>query len=286
MSDYAILNGKLVREKDISISPNNRSFRYGDGCFETMKWIEGNLILENLHFRRFFSSLQILKFEVPAAVTATDLLAQIRLMVVENHHNHFARVRLTAYRGDGNLYENDGNRLNYLIQSFPGNPTSNVFNEKGFTLDFYYDAKKAIDLFSAVKSNNYLGYSMAAGWAKEKGLDDCIICNAYNRIADATIANVFIVQDGVIKTVPDIEGCVGGLMKEYLINCFVKEGISYKEEPLTPHDILNASEVFLTNANYGIRWVEKIQNSRYTNKVSSSLHQSFIVPLFKVSTFV
>ena len=285
MADFAILNGTLVKENEVFISPNNRSFRYGDGCFETMKLIEGNLILKALHLTRFFSSLSILKFNVSSSVTAKSLLTQIQQLTAKNDHANFARLRLTAFRGDGNLYENDGNNLNYFIQSFPGNPTSNVFNENGFTLDFFHDFKKSIDLFSAIKSNNYLGYSMAAGWAKEKGLDDCIICNAFNQVADATIANIFIVQDGVIKTVPNSEGCVDGIMKKYLLSCMLEEGVSYKEQPLTHEDILSASEVFLTNANYGIRWVEKIQNSTYTNLFSSSLYRRFVAPLFRTSTF-
>jgi len=285
MADFTILNGELVKENEIFISPNNRSFRYGDGCFETMKWIEGKLILEELHFKRLFLSLHILKFTISSSVTAESLLAQIQQLVAENGHAYVARIRLTAFKGNGNLYENDGNNLNYIIQSFPGNPASNVFNEIGFTLDFYHDSKKSVDLFSAIKSNNYLGYSMAAGWAKEVGLDDCIICNAFNQVADATIANIFIVQDGVIKTVPNSEGCVDGIMKKYLLSCMLEEGVSYKEQPLTHEDILSASEVFLTNANYGIRWVEKIQNSTYTNLFSSSLYRRFVAPLFRTSTF-
>ena len=140
MAKFAILNGTLVKENEVFISPNNRSFRYGDGCFETMKWIKGKLILEELHFRRLFSSLSILKFIVPSGVTHTSLLRQIQQLAKENGHHDFARLRLTTFRGNGNLYENDGNDLNYLIQSFPGNPVSNVFNEKGFSLDFYNDA--------------------------------------------------------------------------------------------------------------------------------------------------
>jgi branched-chain amino acid aminotransferase len=42
------------------ISFDNRSFRYGDGCFETMKMMNGDIALSHYHFERLFSSLYLL----------------------------------------------------------------------------------------------------------------------------------------------------------------------------------------------------------------------------------
>jgi len=280
MSTYANWNGKIVLDDEIKISPNNRSFRYGDGCFETIKVINGRTLLADLHFQRLFTSLAILRFTFPASLTANSLHAQILELVAANSEQKLSRIRLVVYRGGGGLYENEGNAVNYIIQSFRGDPTTNTLNQKGLILGFYEDSKKSPDLFSSIKSNNYLGYSMGAMWAKEKGYDDCIICNAFDRVADATIANIFIVQNGVIKTPLTTEGCINGVMRAYLLASMSKEGVPYLEQQLTPKDVLDASEVFLTNANYGIRWVQKVGNTNYSNSISSILYNNFIHPLF------
>jgi branched-chain amino acid aminotransferase len=68
------------------------------------------------------------------------------------------------------------------------------------------------------------------------------------------------------------------------MNCFATEGIPFFEAEITHEELLNASEVFLTNAIYGVRWVKKVANSNYNNATSSFLYQKFIVPLFGTAT--
>ncbi len=63
---------------------------------------------------------------------------------------------------------------------------------------------------------------MGALWAKENKLDDAVIFNNYNRVADATIANIFLVKNNIITTPSLNEGCVAGVMRKYLLHCFQK----------------------------------------------------------------
>jgi branched-chain amino acid aminotransferase len=285
MSLFSNWNGKIVEEEKIGISASNRSFRYGDGCFETMKVINGNLLLSDLHFQRLFSSLETLQFIIPAFFTAAYLNAQIEELIKVNGHHALARVRLVTYRGEGGLYDLEDKNVNFIIQSGVGKKDSNYFNETGFSIGIFTDGRITADLFSSIKSNNYLRYAMAAMRAKGNALDDCILINAFNRVADSTIANVFIVTNGIIKTPSLTEGCISGVMRKYLMNCFKKESLPFSETEISTEELLNASEVFLTNATYGIRWVKKVGDSNYNNSTSSFLHKKFIAPLFSTSTF-
>jgi branched-chain amino acid aminotransferase len=250
-----------------------------------MKVINETVLLAELHFDRLFSSLETLHFTVPEFFTATYLNTAIKELVTKNGHTSLARVRLVVYRGDGGLYDVENNNVNFIIQSWPGKDASNYFNELGLVTDFFTDVRITADLFSAIKSNNYLRYAMAAIHAGKHGLDDCMLVNAFNRVADATIANVFIVTDGIIKTPALSEGSVNGVMRKHLLECFKKEAIPFAETKISAEELLNASEVFLTNAIFGIRWVEKVGNSNYHNSTSSLLHKKFIQPLFSPATF-
>jgi branched-chain amino acid aminotransferase len=285
MSLFSNWNGKIVKNDEICISPDNRSFKYGDGCFETIKIIDGNILLSEFHFQRLFSSLKTLKFVIPGFFTADYLQEQISTLVKINQHEKLSRVRLVVYRGNGGLYEFADRMVKFVIQSSPGNVASNSFNDTGFKINIFNDAKKATDSFSSIKSNNYLGYAMGAIWAKEQSLDDCILTNAFDRIADATIANVFSVNNGIIKTPLLTEGCVNGVMRRYLLTCLHKEGFRFEETKISSEELVTASEIFLTNATYGIRWVRNMANMSYDNSLSSLLHKKFVAPLFKSSTF-
>ncbi len=270
-------NGKIVEEDKISIPPNNRSFRYGDGCFETMKVINGKIILPELHFNRLFSSLEKLFFQIPSNFSPNYLTDHVRQLTLANN-NTIARVRLTIYR-DGDNWQHAFPEPSFIIQSFKLEEESNCLNEQGLKVGLYLDAKKTVDQFSMIKSNNYQPYVLGALWAKRNGLDDAIINNCFNRVADSTIANVFILSDGVIKTPAISEGCIDGTMRKYLLQCFKKEGIPFFETSIESDEILNASEVFFTNAITGVRWVEQLNASHYANRMSSYLYNNFIVPL-------
>lgn len=282
MSLFSNWNGKVVKNDQICISPDNRSFKYGDGCFETIKIIDGKILLGDLHFQRLFSSLQTLKFAIPDFFTADYLSDQINTVVKINQHEKIARIRLVVYRGEGGLYDLENNNPNFVIQSWPGSTVSNYFNKTGLRIDIFNKAKKTADDFSSIKSNNYLGYAMGALFAQENGLDDCILTNALNRIADATIANVFIVNNGIIKTPPLTEGCVNGVMRRYLLSCLHKNSFPYQEVEIGREELMEASEIFLTNANYGIRWVSTMADKNYDKVLSSQLHKKFIEPLFSL----
>ena len=280
---YLNQNGKIIKEANAIISPNNRSFRYGDGCFETMKLMDNTILLANYHFERLFASLQLLQFDVPNYLTADYLQHQIVEVAKKNYHNKLARVRLTVYRGDGGLYDPENHFPNYLIQTWDLNPANNLLNENGLVVDVFTDAIKVCDTYSHVKSNNYLCYAMAALWAKKNHLNDAILLNPYNRLADATIANIFIITNGIIKTPSLSEGCVNGVMRRYLLTQMHVENIPVEETKISVEELLQANEIFLTNGIYGIRWIKQINNINYTNTASSLLYKQFIKPLLQQS---
>jgi aminodeoxychorismate lyase len=273
---FLIHDGKMRKSGIPLISPDNRSFRYGDGFFETMKMVNGKIILEELHFERLFTSLGLLRFKRPANFTPAFLREQITELTAKNKHTALARIRLTIFRGEGGLYEVEDHSPHYLIQTWQLDPVIHNLNENGMVLGIYKDARKTCDGFSHVKSNNYLAYTMAALWAKEQKLNDALLLNPFNRIADATIANVFIVKDGLIKTPALSEGCVSGVMRRHLLQSVRKENMPVEETQLEIEDLMQASEIFLTNAIYGIKWVKQVGESEYTNQLSALLQKNIV----------
>lgn len=275
-----IFNGVLMDAEKPVITADNRSFRYGDGCFETMKAVNGKIIHANEHFERFFASLELLQFDKPNYLTAAYLTEHITKLLLQNGHTKCARIRLTLFRGNGGLYDAENHFPNYLIQTWNLNTSNNQLNENGLVIDIYKEARKVCDHFPHLKSNNYLSYAIAALWAKKNHLNDALLLNPYDKITDATIANIFIVQNGIIKTPAVSEGCVNGIMKNYLLQCLRKENMPVEETSLNIDDVLQAQEVFLTNSIYGIKWVKQCGNSNYTLQTAAVLHKKMIEPLW------
>lgn len=277
---YINYNGTIDYEESIHISIKNRAFRYADGFFETMKLSNGKIVLQEFHLERLYTSLQKLKFGSSAFPSADILVEEINALASRNGNEELARIRLTVFAGDGLLHDVINRKANYIIESSSLDPATNAFNANGLVVDFFREAVKPSDSFSYIKSNNFLPYVMGSIWAKENDLDDCILLNAFGNIADASIANVFIVENGHVKTPGLNDGPVAGVGRKYLLKCLKAEGIPFEETSVSVEDVLGASEVFLTNAITGIRWVKQVGKSNYACQLSSYLHQQFISRLF------
>lgn len=273
MPGYFMHNGQLFREGKALISPDNRSFRYGDGLFETMRVIRGNILLKDFHFERLLQGMKLLQFDIPDFFTATHLEEDILSVCHKNRIEDKAVARLVIFRSDGGLYDLEDMRPNYIIQSMPLQRYNvNLATNEGLSVDIYPDASKACNIFSGIKSNNHLLYVMAAIYARENGLNDCLILNQYGRIADGTIANVFWIKDGTVFTPPLDEGCVAGVTRKFILQQLPTAGYRVKESLLTADTLLEADEVFLTNAVRGIRSVAKFRSRNYLSRLTKEIH--------------
>lgn len=259
MESFLNYNGKILHANELLISPSNRSFRYGDGFFETIKVKQGEILLKNFHEDRILKSLHTLKFTMPKLFSVYKIFSQIEQLVVKNKQQDFARVRLTFFRGDGGLYDAENYNPNYVIQSYQLTQTLTELNTNGLVMGFYKDGIKAVDGFCNIKNNSFLPYTMAALWAKENKLNDAIVLNSKNTIADTTIANIFIVKNNEIFTPKLEDACIAGVTRNFLL----KNVPSIQQKSINEQDMLTADEVFVTNAIRGIQWVKQVANSMY-----------------------
>ena len=260
------------------LTADNRGFRYGDGLFETMLAIEGRVRLWPYHFERLLSGMRMLRFE-PTAQFTTAIEQQILELcavngdVAEAAHS---RVRLTVFRGDGSLTDTIDTFPHYIIQSGPWPSGPDGWNTEGLVIDIFAGGCKACDAYATLKSNNYLLYSLAAMYGRERGLDDCLVLNSHGRLADSTIANLFYIKDHRFYTPPLSEGCVAGVMRRFLLEALPRAGYSVHEQPVSPEELAGADEVFLTNALRGIRWVRSFRGTAYGNRLAAAVHEQII----------
>ena len=268
---YVNFNGKIHLSGEPVLLASNRGFRYGDGLFETIKVVNGRIQLEGYHFERLFSGLLLLKYEMPGLFTEEKLKDLIIQLCQKNKCINLARVRLSVFRGNGGLYDDDRS-LQYMIECWPLSHSICKLNDNGLAIDIFPDARKSCDKFSNLKSANFLLYSMAALYAKEHKVNDCLVLNTLGNIADSSIANVFILKDGIVSTPALGQGCVNGVMRKYVIQKMRDVGCQVLESKILIEDVETADEIFLTNAITGIRWVKQFRDIRYLNEKINEIY--------------
>ena len=264
--NFVCYNGKLIDATVPILLAENRCFKYGDGVFETMKMSKGKLLLEAYHLERLLTSLDLLKIHFKPAF-GEELSKDLKIICEANNCAVSARIRIAAFRGPDNKVE-------YLIEARSLADENYLWNEKGWEIDIFPDANKSCDAFSNLKSANYLVYVMADLFARDKKIDEAIVLNGKGFIADGSKTNIFIVKDNVIYTPALTEGPINGVMRRHLIKELKKENYPIIETKISIDALLNADEVFFTNALRGIQWAAKFRDQVYGNTITSKIFES------------
>ena len=207
---FLFFNGEYVPAQSRIFSAQNRGFRYGDGVFETIKVVNGQMLLFDYHLERLFTSLKLLNLNLPPTFSKPFVLFHITELCKKNEVLALARIRLAVYRIENN-------EAGYVMEAMPLPQDVNTLNEKGWRIDTYPLARKSCDAFAALKTANYLPYVMADLYAAENDLQECLVLNTFNAIADASKANVFLIKGESIYTPALHQGCVNGVMRRFVI---------------------------------------------------------------------
>jgi Branched-chain amino acid aminotransferase/4-amino-4-deoxychorismate lyase len=263
---FVSLNGSLLPSDQPLIKADNRGFKYGDGFFETIKVQNGSIQLMKYHFDRIIKSATILKMDI-GHIEKQLLTNEILYLCTKNNCIKSGRIRVAFYRAEKEKVE-------YIIEAVP-------FTEgkkSNFSIDLFTDIQKPIDILSNLKTANYLPCVLASLFISSNSLEDCLIANTKGNICDSSKANVFIVKDGKIMTPALTEGCVDGTMRRYLLKKAKEINIGIREDAITLDNLLNADEVFLTNAIIGIQSVTNCREHNYSDTVAKDLYEKFFQP--------
>ncbi len=268
-------NNKFYESTTPVIATDSKAFRYGELVFETIRVQNKKILFFESHFERLQNAATLLHFNLPKLFTAPILQKHIEVTLAKNNLKT-ARVRVTLFKGNGGLFENEESTLNLLIETYTL-PTSNYeFNSNGLDICFYDSMQKPIDTFSNYKTGNHLIYTMAAHFAKQQKCNEAIVSNINGTIADTTISNIFIIKNEKICTPPITDGCVDGIFRKYVIE---KIG-TVVQESITKNDVLIADAVFLTNTIKGMQWVKRIENTQYESTAVEKLFTKIVYESF------
>ena len=240
-----------------------RAFVYGDLLFETIKVTNGEICFADKHFNRLIQSAKVLKFETTSLTQ--EVFIQEILKKLSGKQN--ARVRFVLYRNSEGFYTPTSNDCKWEIEIFELPEEDRICMRLGIFSEY----KKSSNKLSNIKSGNALIYVLAGIYAKQNQFDDCLILNEHGRIAEAISSTIFIVKGGTLYTPPLLEGCVDGVMKHVVIEKAKELGVNTEEIPLTQNQILDADEVFLTNAINGIVPVYSFQAKIFTTTFIAKL---------------
>ena len=263
-------NGAIIPADRQILTTNNRGFHYGDGLFESMRMINGHLQLAGLHAARLQEGMKLLKLDGKAQLDEYFLKEKAHELSLRNRAKN-GRLRLTVFRDAEGLYSPVNNKSGFCLEWANLDEQQYSLNAKGLIMDIYADIPKAINALSNLKHCNALLYVLAGIFKQQNRLHEAFLLNQNGFLCESISANIFIRFDGKLYTPALSEGCVGGVMRQHIINIAGKNSIEVIEAQINPKILDQANEVFLTNATRGIQWVLGFNKKRYFNEMSKFL---------------
>ncbi|MCX6312389.1 MAG: aminotransferase class IV [Bacteroidetes bacterium] len=268
-----LLNGVERNSGEALFTSHNRSFRYGDGLFESMRLVNGKLSFAQRHLSRLMLGVQLLQMRLPDNFVTVSLEEWCRRLAERNNITGGARVRLTIFRNDGGYYHPEVNDASWVLEMWTLDHNEYEMNDKGMSVELYQDIRKPINKLSSLKTANAQLYVLAALYSKQMNVDDAILINHNGNVIEATGSNLFAVKNGVLYTSPLSEGCVAGVMRSVIMEIAKENRIAVYEVPLPLSIMLNSDEVFLTNAVRGIQWISTYKAKRYFNNTAMKFQE-------------
>jgi len=232
------LNGKLVPAELARLDPRDRGFTLGDGLFETIRLEDGWIAYLGRHLARLRQGAEFLG--IPLHWSDAEIETGLTTLVAAEGLTE-AAVRITLSRGPGErgIAPPSVPIPTLMITAGPLPPAGPPVRTVIATVTRRNEASP----LSRLKTLNYLDNILARREALTRGTDDAILLNTRGTVAEASIANLFVLSGGVLKTPPVADGALPGIMRGTLI-----ERCGAVEASLTVEDLTAATAVFLSNS--------------------------------------
>jgi len=269
-------DGQLVPWKDAKTHVLTHGLHYGSCVFEGQRIYGGTVYKLKEHTARLFFSAETLGMKIPFT---QDQINQACIDAAAAQNIKDGYLRPVAFRGSEMMAVSAQNTtVHVAIACWPWpsyfSPAEKL---KGIRLDIARYRRPAADTapVHAKAAGLYMICTVCKHEAEAKGYADALMFDYRGYVAEATGANVFFVQDGVIHTpIPDC--FLNGLTRQSVIAIARARGVKVVERHIQPEEMSNFSECFLTGSAAEVTPVSEIGPYRFKpGKISETLMNDY-----------
>lgn len=270
------IDGAIVDGKDARISVMDHGLLYGDGVFEGIRAWGGKVFRLDDHLSRLSYGSRALHMELPYSKAE---LADIVQRTVDAFGEDEAYIRLLVTRGVGPLgidtHSCEAPNVVCMVDGLKIFPKEKQLS--GVSLHTSGSRRANFDAIdSRIKSLNYLTNVMARVQARRSGADEALLLNQAGHVAEASVANVFVVQDGVLITPPTTDGSLDGITRRTVLELAESMGIPTQVRSITRTDFFIGQDAFLSGTGAGIVRVSSLDGQAIGGREPSSIMVSIL----------
>ncbi|HBB90737.1 MAG: hypothetical protein A2X22_11430 [Bacteroidetes bacterium GWF2_49_14] len=272
--NYVLLNGSVITRESWLKDPEEWILQ-ADQAIRADFFASGNRIpFLEASLRILTLRFQSVGWELPIALSYPMLLPKFEKLLNKNRSFKGTVIHLVIMPVEVTAGLDGTKGFQYL--AFTEERPDDFFplNSKGLAIGISSGYRNSGEPFYSSMVRSRIRSLLIREECVANGWDEILLLDPKGRLSEASSANVFLrIKDRVVTPGPE-NNCFPRLMTGITKNLIIKAGLNFTEvHKITPEDLGNAEEVFLTDDLYGIRWVLSYENKRYYRKVSSALSE-------------
>jgi D-alanine transaminase len=239
----AHFNGKLLPLDEISISPLDRGFIFGDGVYEVIPVYDGVPLHAREHFERLQRSMDEIQLRNPQ--TTEQWIAATDALLAHHPGNQSVYIQVTrgAPKKRDHVIPKDLQPTVFMMCYPLASPSKDAI-ENGVACvtarDFRWEK-------CHIKSTSLLGNVLARQISADAGATETILVRD-GMLTEASASNVFVVKDGVVAAPPRDHLILLGITYDLLTRLAAEGTLRLEIRPIGEDELRNADEVWLSSS--------------------------------------
>ncbi len=241
------------------ISVSDRGLQYGDGLFETIAILKGQMPLWPRHMAR----LQRGEKRLGYPPVDKSLLEREALELCAGIEQGVLKIILTRGSGGRGYRPPSDPHPRRILSQHPWPDYPESLYRQGIRVRLCETRLARQPRLAGIKHLNRLEQVLAQSEWNDPEVAEGLMCDAHGDLISGTQSNLFLLRGKTLLT-PDLSQCgVAGVMRERVMASAPGMGLSITETSLRPEDLEQAEGMFLTNALWGICPVSRVAGVEY-----------------------
>ncbi len=269
-------NGKLVPWREAKVHVLSHALHYASCVFEGARSYGGVIFKMTEHHERFHNSGKVMGFQIPYSV---DEINAASMEVLKANNIVDGYVRPVAWRGSEMMaISAQQTRINVAIAAWEWpsyfTPEARLKGIRLTEASYRRPPPECAPVF-AKAAGLYMICTLSKHAAEAKGYQDCLMLDYRGQIAEATGANIFLLQDGKLHT-PTPDCFLNGITRQMVIKLAEERGIEVIERAIMPDELAKTEEVFITGTAVEVTPVSEIDGQTFTvGKLTQELMEAY-----------
>jgi D-alanine transaminase len=259
METMMYYKNRFLEKTNVSISPDDRGYYFGDGIYEVFRFYNRTIYEKDAHLQRLVRSADEVRIALPEPIEAIDAIIE-KLLDMQPFTEGTIYLQIT--RGEAPR-----------AHPFPKSAASVMMASCAEVVRPLHMLQHGISAITMddirwlrcdIKTLNLLPNVLAKQAAVDQGVGE-VILHRSGTVTECSASNLMMVKAGILYTHPANNLILHGITRAVVLRIARSLGVEVKEEPFTLDELMRADEAFITGTTVEVTPIIEIDGKQVSS---------------------